>query len=54
VFTRYAPVAVVMNDFYWKLFGESRATPYPADEIERACAAAGLHRWIGDDSVREW
>jgi hypothetical protein len=27
---RYAPVAVVMNDFYWKLFGESRATPYPA------------------------
>jgi hypothetical protein len=51
---RYAPVAVVMNDFYWKLFGESRATPYPVDEIERACAAAGLDRWIGDDSVRDW
>ncbi len=42
VFKRYAPVAVVMNDFYWKLFGESRATPYPVDEIERACAVAGF------------
>jgi hypothetical protein len=31
--TRYAPVAAVMNDFYWNLFGETRATPYPAQEI---------------------
>jgi hypothetical protein len=28
--TRYAPVAAVMNDFYWNLFGVSRTTPYPA------------------------
>jgi hypothetical protein len=35
---RYAPVAAVMNDFFWDLFGVSRATPYPAAEIERAAA----------------
>ena len=33
---RYAPVAAVINDFYVKLFGESRKTPYPGAEIERA------------------
>lgn len=35
---RYAPVAVVINDFYWDLFGDSRATPYPVEEIGRAMA----------------
>jgi hypothetical protein len=39
VITRYAPAAVVMNDFYWDLFGKSRATPYPAADIKRAMAA---------------
>jgi hypothetical protein len=39
VISRYAPAAVVMNDFYWDLFGKSRATPYPAADIERALAA---------------
>jgi hypothetical protein len=39
IISRYAPVAAVMNDFYWKLFGESRATPYPAEETRRAMAA---------------
>lgn len=34
--SRYAPVVAVMNDFYWTLFGESRATPYPAQEITQA------------------
>lgn len=38
VISRYAPVAAVMNDFYWDLFGESRATPYPVEEIRRAIA----------------
>lgn len=37
--SRYAPIAVIMNDFYWNVFGTTRATPYPADEIERAMAA---------------
>ena len=36
VIRRYAPVAAVMNDFYWDLFGISRATPYPAAKMERA------------------
>jgi hypothetical protein len=34
--SRYAPVAAIMNDFYWNFFGESRATPYPAREITQA------------------
>jgi hypothetical protein len=38
--SRYAPVAAVMNDFFWNLFGETRATPYPAQEITRAISAA--------------
>ncbi len=37
--SRYAPVVAVMNDFYWNLFGVSRATPYPAQEITQAMAA---------------
>jgi hypothetical protein len=39
---RYAPIAVVINDFYFKLHGESRKTPYPIDDIERACATTGF------------
>ena len=37
--SRYAPVATVMNDFYWNLFGESRATPYPAGQVEHAISS---------------
>lgn len=37
--SRYAPVAAIMNDFFWNLFGESRTTPYPAQEVTRAMAA---------------
>jgi hypothetical protein len=36
--SRYAPVVAILNDFYWNLFGESRATPYPAQEITQAMA----------------
>ncbi|WP_344862930.1 serine/threonine protein phosphatase [Planomonospora alba] len=36
---RYAPVAAAMNDFYWDLFGTSRTTPYPGEEIEHAMRA---------------
>jgi hypothetical protein len=38
IIARYAPVAAVLNDFYWNLFGESRKTPYPTAEIEQVCA----------------
>lgn len=39
----YAPVAVVINDFYFKLYGEDRKTPYPTDEIDRVCAMIGFN-----------
>lgn len=38
---RYAPVAVVVNEFYVALHGESRKTPYPGEEITRRLAEAG-------------
>jgi hypothetical protein len=38
---RYAPVAAVVNDFYFALHGESRKTPYPRDEIDRLLLDAG-------------
>jgi hypothetical protein len=41
VISRYAPVATVMNDFYWKLFGDSREAPYPTEEIARGMAVIG-------------
>jgi hypothetical protein len=42
VINRYAPIAVVVNEFYRKLHLEDRTTPYPAEEIARACAASGF------------
>ena len=42
VVRRYAPVAVVMNDFYWRLHDGHPTTPYPAGKIARALGAAGL------------
>jgi hypothetical protein len=38
IISRHAPAAAVMNDFYWEFFGTSRATPYPAEDVERATA----------------
>ena len=40
VVRRYAPIAVVVNDFYRQLHLEDRATSYPAVEVQRACVAA--------------
>jgi hypothetical protein len=39
---RYAPLASVMNEFYRTLHLESRTALYPAEEIERLCAATGI------------
>lgn len=39
---RYAPLAVLVNDFYRRLHLEDRNTPYPSRAIERACLDAGL------------
>jgi hypothetical protein len=43
---RYAPVAVVMNEFYRRLYRESRTVPYPVEDIRRACATAGFQPHI--------
>lgn len=37
--SRYAQVAVILNDSYGNLFGVSRSTPYPTRELARAVAA---------------
>jgi hypothetical protein len=42
IITRYAPIASVMRKFRHKLKKESKTTPYPARELERLCAIAGL------------
>ncbi len=39
IIKRDAPIAVVMNAFYWKLHVENRATPFPVEEIERVCTS---------------
>lgn len=38
---RHAAVAVVINDFYWSLFGESRATAYPTALAEQVLRHEG-------------
>ncbi|MGW4525505.1 hypothetical protein [Amycolatopsis sp. NPDC004378] len=38
---RYAPLAAVVNDFYFALHAESRKTPYPKDEIARQLERVG-------------
>jgi hypothetical protein len=35
IVTRYAPMTAVMNQFHRLLKTESKATPYPVDELER-------------------
>lgn len=42
VVRRYAPVAVVVNDFYWRLHDGHPTTLYPAEEIARALGTASL------------
>ncbi|MDY7106736.1 MAG: hypothetical protein S0880_36630 [Actinomycetota bacterium] len=46
---RYAPVAVVVNEFYRRLHTEDRSAPYPAEQVERACATSGFGTpwWAG-------
>lgn len=42
VIARYAPVAVVVNEFYRRLYLVDRGTPYPEAELRRAWAASGV------------
>ena len=59
--SRYAPAVTIINEFYWSLFGESRATPYPQHEITQAIAAipgfasalpCPPSQWPGDHALR--
>lgn len=36
IINRHAAVAVVMNEFYWKLHHESRRTPFPREQLRLA------------------
>jgi hypothetical protein len=48
IITRYAPIAMVINEFYRRLHLEDRNTPYPVAEVERACRAARFEGpWSG-------
>jgi hypothetical protein len=42
VLRRYAPVAQVLNAFYWRLFTEARDLPFPTAPLQRAATAAAL------------
>jgi serine/threonine protein kinase len=37
IIKRYAPIALVMNEFYTNLGSVSRTTPFPVEEIQRIC-----------------
>jgi SAM-dependent methyltransferase len=62
--TGCAPVVAVINDFYWNFYGESRETPYPAEEIGEAMGKvdydARLHavytagRRMSPEALRTW
>jgi hypothetical protein len=47
VVRRYAPVAAVVNSFYWRLHTEARDLPFPIDPLERAAVRSALPRLEG-------
>lgn len=44
IIDRNARAAMVLDDFHQRLLAETKRTPFPAAEIERACAAASAIR----------
>lgn len=42
IIMRYAPISVVVGEFYRALREDSKATPYPDEELRRVCAAVGF------------
>lgn len=42
VLRRHAPVAQVINAYYWRLFTEARDLPFPTEPLQRAATAAAL------------
>lgn len=50
---RFAPLAVVMNDFYWQLFDGHPFSPFPAEAVAAAVAATGLFELHRSDLTAE-
>jgi serine/threonine protein kinase len=48
IIMRYAPIAVVINDFYTELISKSRSTLFPVEEIERVCTKTGFDPLFSD------
>ncbi|MCC3373689.1 protein kinase family protein [Cohnella sp. REN36] len=42
IIKRYAPIAMVMNEFYMSLVEKSRDTPFPAEKIQSICEKTGF------------
>jgi RimJ/RimL family protein N-acetyltransferase len=42
IITRYAPISVIMHEFYRELQNEGRTTPYPVRDIQRVCDATSF------------
>jgi hypothetical protein len=42
ILKRYAPIAILMKNFNRTFMTQSKSAPYPAEEIAKACVAAGL------------
>ncbi|MBB6669767.1 protein kinase family protein [Cohnella nanjingensis] len=51
IILRYAPVAVVINDFYTDLVSKNRATSFPVEEIERVCTTTGFEPIFSDTKL---
>lgn len=48
IIKQYAPIAIVMNNFYTNLVFESRTTPFPVEEIQRVCVTTGFEPLSAD------
>ncbi|WP_274434219.1 protein kinase family protein [Alicyclobacillus sp. ALC3] len=44
IINKYAPIAAVLNDFYTELRVDSKATPFPVEEIQRLSEAIEFER----------
>jgi len=44
IINRYAPIAIIINDFYTNLREDSRITPFPVEEIQRVSQAIEFDR----------
>jgi hypothetical protein len=42
IIRRYAPIAIVMKDFYRKFQTKTRMAQFPVSELERAARKSGL------------